>query len=209
MDGQSNQQQQHQTPVLSPPTIPTNTVRASLDSKSITVILLLVFFYPLGVILMWAWMKTWPRWMKLLLSSIFILGIFAIALAFYMTFLPFSQKASNTYIPKQPDEYVSITPEPTVLNKSTGNKMFDQADDTARRSSIQLLDSGLKKYYAENRKSPATLSDLVPEYLASEDAFLDIRTKEPMQYIATHPTRGCIVSTPLITTNETIYAYCK
>lgn len=38
------------------------------DNKSIIVILLLVFAYPVGVVLMWAWMKSWPVWLKLLIT---------------------------------------------------------------------------------------------------------------------------------------------
>lgn len=41
----------------------------SQDTKMIIVILLLVFFMPVGIILMWLWM-TWPKWVKILITLI-------------------------------------------------------------------------------------------------------------------------------------------
>lgn len=39
----------------------------SSDTKNIITILLLLFFYPVGVIVMWVW-KLWPTWVRLLVS---------------------------------------------------------------------------------------------------------------------------------------------
>lgn len=40
--------------------------------KNIIVIILLIFFYPVGLILMWFWTK-WPKWFKLSLTILLIL----------------------------------------------------------------------------------------------------------------------------------------
>ena len=40
----------------------------SEDNKTIIVILLLVFAYPIGLVLMFVWMKKWPTWIKLLIA---------------------------------------------------------------------------------------------------------------------------------------------
>lgn len=51
----------------------------SYDTKTIIVVLLLVFVYPIGLILMYIWMK-WPGWVKLILSLpvvLLVLGIVA------------------------------------------------------------------------------------------------------------------------------------
>lgn len=50
----------------------------SEDTKTIIVVLLLVFVLPIGIILMWVWMK-WPVWVKLLITiPIIILPLIAI-----------------------------------------------------------------------------------------------------------------------------------
>ena len=54
------------------------TSELSYDTKTIIVILFLLFVYPVGVIFMLAWMKTWPSWLKVLLTIPFALGILAI-----------------------------------------------------------------------------------------------------------------------------------
>lgn len=178
-----------------------------LDSKTIAVILLLVFSYPLGVVFMWFWMKTWPGWMKLLLSLALVLGIVLIVLSVSMIFIPFSKQASTKYVPSQSAQ-PTMTKQQENKNKSTGNSMFDQADDVARKSNINAIESALKLYYAENQKPPETLSLLVPKYIASETVFLDFRTKEPLPYNASDQLHGCVASTTL-TTGEVLYAYCK
>lgn len=40
----------------------------SEDTKIIIVILLLLFLYPAGIVMMWVWMKNWPKWLKILLT---------------------------------------------------------------------------------------------------------------------------------------------
>ena len=43
----------------------------SQDTKTIITVLLLIFLYPVGLILMWVWTK-WPVWIKILLSLLAI-----------------------------------------------------------------------------------------------------------------------------------------
>ncbi|MDE2025358.1 MAG: hypothetical protein KGJ07_02615 [Patescibacteria group bacterium] len=50
------------------------------DTQMIITILLLLFVYPLGLIFMWAWMRTWPLWLKIVISLPFALSIFVIIL---------------------------------------------------------------------------------------------------------------------------------
>jgi hypothetical protein len=47
----------------------------SYDTKLIIVLLLLLFVYPLGLVFMWAWMKNWPVWLKLLIMLPLLLGL--------------------------------------------------------------------------------------------------------------------------------------
>lgn len=44
----------------------------------LVVMLALIFFYPIGVIFMWAWMRNWPSLLKVLITTLPI-GIFVIA----------------------------------------------------------------------------------------------------------------------------------
>jgi hypothetical protein len=49
----------------------------SYETRVVVVILLLLFVYPIGLICMWAWMRNWPLWLKLLLSLPLFLGVLA------------------------------------------------------------------------------------------------------------------------------------
>lgn len=54
----------------------------SKDTKTIITVLLLIFVFPVGFILMWVWTK-WPAWVKIIISLpiiIAIVGIFAAVL---------------------------------------------------------------------------------------------------------------------------------
>lgn len=50
------------------------------------VALLLVFFYPIGAILMWMWMKKWKTWVKVLITLPGVLSIllFLIPIVIYI-----------------------------------------------------------------------------------------------------------------------------
>jgi len=56
----------------------------SYDAKTIIIILCLIFIYPIGIIFMWIWMKTWPLWLKLIISVPLILGIICIIFIKYL-----------------------------------------------------------------------------------------------------------------------------
>lgn len=49
----------------------------SEDTKTIITVLLLIFAFPIGVILMWIWVR-WPRWVKILISLVIIIPFVAI-----------------------------------------------------------------------------------------------------------------------------------
>ncbi|MBP6994064.1 hypothetical protein KBB12_02380 [Candidatus Woesebacteria bacterium] len=53
----------------------------SNDTKSIVTVLLLIFVYPIGVLVMWLWTK-WRWWVKLLASLPFILIFVSVAAMF-------------------------------------------------------------------------------------------------------------------------------
>lgn len=49
----------------------------SKDTKTIITAILLVFFFPVGFILMWIW-TSWPKWVKWLITTPIIIGILGI-----------------------------------------------------------------------------------------------------------------------------------
>ncbi len=108
----------------------------SYQTKTIIVVLLLLFAYPLGVIFMFLWMK-WPKWVKILIT----LGLFIIA-------LPIIGIIAAVIL-------VAVNP----------NKALMQARDTQRASDIATINISLKRYQVDNDRYPNTLEDLVPEYL--------------------------------------------
>ncbi|PJE63317.1 hypothetical protein COU88_00160 [Candidatus Roizmanbacteria bacterium CG10_big_fil_rev_8_21_14_0_10_39_6] len=54
----------------------------SYDTKTIITVLALIFVYPIGIVLMFVWMK-WKMWVKLLIAlpvTLILFGVFAVAL---------------------------------------------------------------------------------------------------------------------------------
>lgn len=51
----------------------------SEDTKTIVTVLLLLFIYPIGLILVWFWVK-WPRWVKIIISLPIIIILLALVL---------------------------------------------------------------------------------------------------------------------------------
>ena len=58
----------------------TSSMGPSYDTQMIVTILLLVFIYPVGLIFMWAWMKSWPIWLKIIISLPLIISLFTVML---------------------------------------------------------------------------------------------------------------------------------
>ena len=54
----------------------------SNDTKTLVTVLLLVFAFPAGFILMWVW-TSWPKWVKFLVSAIFAFFMFLFLLGFF------------------------------------------------------------------------------------------------------------------------------
>lgn len=47
----------------------------SQDTKMLIVVLCLIFIYPIGLILMFSWAKSWPRWLKILITLPLIITV--------------------------------------------------------------------------------------------------------------------------------------
>lgn len=57
----------------------TSSMGQAYDTQMIVTILLLLFVYPIGLIFMWAWMRNWPMWLKVVISLPFVLAIIVFA----------------------------------------------------------------------------------------------------------------------------------
>jgi hypothetical protein len=63
------------TPVVRRPQV-SSSQGPSYDTMMIVTILLLIFVYPLGIVFMWGLMRTWPTWLKVVVSLPLLIGIF-------------------------------------------------------------------------------------------------------------------------------------
>lgn len=63
----------------------------SNDTKTLVTVLLLVFAFPAGFVLMWVW-TSWPKWVKFLISGIFaffmIIWVLIFAAAIFVSVNP-------------------------------------------------------------------------------------------------------------------------
>ncbi len=145
----------------------------SENTKTIIAVILLVFAYPIGLLLMWFWTK-WPRWAKIVISLplfLAILGILAVALL--ATINPVKQlnqakcaqqcinsenkntcmdtciKNINTTLPITPNYY-----------GNTKEALGQQA-----KQDISELQPALELYLVDNKSYPKDLSFLVPKYI--------------------------------------------
>lgn len=67
------------------------------NTQMVVVILTLLFFYPIGVILMWVWMKSWPKWAKILLTLPLVGGILFIVASVILLIV------GGIYVAKNPE----------------------------------------------------------------------------------------------------------
>src|SRR3990167_2087613 len=102
MDNNQNQNtdqtppQAPQEPVNPPPAGQTTSQGMSNDTKTLIVILLLIFTYWIGLIFMWIWMKTWPKWLKIILTLPVFASIALIAFFVYSVIMNPSQFIEET-----------------------------------------------------------------------------------------------------------------
>lgn len=112
----------------------------SSNASTIVTILLVVFLYPVGVIVMWFWPK-WPIWVKILLTLLIIPYLFILPLIFAGIL-------------------IGINPA----------KQFAQADNTARQSEVYAILNASKQYMTDNKTTPLTGVSATPQYISKGGA---------------------------------------
>lgn len=137
--------QNGQIPPQAPPSAPTQPQSApsansqashgmSHDTKTLIVILLLIFTYWIGLIFMWLWMKTWPKWLKIILTlPVFI----SIALAGYFVYF-ILQNPSQLFeeSERMVNEELAETPTPSPFDQD-GTPTPPVASASAVQSAIE------------------------------------------------------------------------
>lgn len=97
----------------------------SYETRVIVVILLLLFVYPVGLICMWAWMRNWPLWLKLLITLPLLLGVLvfflgAIALGGFLSHARLQyempERHEENFMPTVSPMMRMMTPAPTSPN---------------------------------------------------------------------------------------------
>ena len=96
----------------------------SYETKLVIVVLLLLFFYPLGLVFMWIWMKDWPTWLKIIISlplafgiAAFFIGMFVVALFIRhaVTSQDFQNSLKQRYEKQYMNYQLSTTPTPSMI----------------------------------------------------------------------------------------------
>lgn len=90
-----------------------NEKKSGMNSKSIIAIVLLLFLYPIGLIVMW-FMTSWPKWVKILLTLPIFLGIAVGVLA-----------AFGIYQVSRGNPAAEITPTPELVACTQEVKLCD------------------------------------------------------------------------------------
>lgn len=105
----------------------------SHDTKTLIVILLLLFAYGIGLIFMWLWMKTWPKWLKIVLTlPVFIYVLILVFFAYnVLTNLDKSKEMAETV-----NQQTVSTPTPSPFDQD-GTPTPPPASASAVQSAIE------------------------------------------------------------------------
>jgi len=163
------------TPVQ-PPTQDSNSNSAqnhgmSHDTKTLIVILLLIFAYGIGLIFMWIWMKTWPNWLKIVLTLPVFASIALIAFFVYSVIMNPSQFIEETE--RTVNEQTLKTPTPSPFDKE--GTPSPTASPSAAQSQIKAAltsknYAALESYMNENVSFILYASECCGEITATEAA---------------------------------------
>lgn len=121
--------------------------------KNLVVIFLLIFFYPLGLLLAFTWVS-WPKWAKNLALLPIYLAILGMLLALILGFIAPKKQMQQAEEARRQTPQKLLTPETKKLM------------DAQIQSDIELVRSALELYKSDRQKYPRNLEALVPEYLA-------------------------------------------
>jgi len=99
----------------------------SYETKTIIVILTLLFITPVGLILMWIWMK-WPTWLKVLITILpFLFAFLITSFVIWLLAVIFSNKDIQKQMHEQMQQNVTMQisqTTPTVISPLGRSRIF-------------------------------------------------------------------------------------
>lgn len=123
---------------------------SSSSPVELTALLAIVFFYPIGVFLLWFKTK-WPVWVKLLIS-VFALPLLLIQIIVLMMI---------TGVPKPSPQGREV---PAIIKMLPQYKAYKKQNndllDGNQRNNMQILQQQVEGYYNLNKKYPESLDEL-------------------------------------------------
>lgn len=106
-------------------------------AKAIIIVLALFLFFPLGLLLLWFWVK-WPVWVKILVGVVPFLIVSSVAITAAVLL-------------------AAINPAGQLAKARDAKRMFEASQ----------VNQAVELYYVDKNVYPSSLSDLVPRYVPS------------------------------------------
>lgn len=85
----------------------------SEDTKTLITVLVLLFAYPVGLILMWAW-TTWPKWLKIVVTLPVLLAIIGLFFAVILILVNPARQLEKARMQEQKYQQVSPSTLPSL-----------------------------------------------------------------------------------------------
>lgn len=140
----------------------TSNQEMSGDTKTIITIVLLLFVWPVGLILMWLWMK-WPIWLKVFLTIIpFIIVIFILfILGTIFVQIPASVWSTSpgysTLVQQQMSSGDLVKDANSKVQKALELQNKGNLTDVENEQKISLITQALSEYEQATKKDPSNV----------------------------------------------------
>lgn len=139
----------------------------SEDTKTIVTILLLIFIFPVGFLLMWFWTK-WKLLVKILVSIIPLLLLVPLGLIATITLTAINPQ-TQIQKAKCMTECVKIQTrdvcEKECLGKTSAPKQALKVNDLKVQKDLDSVGDALVRYFEDNNVFPKTLAEIKPKYV--------------------------------------------
>ncbi len=137
--------------------MPTEKQEKTHIGVTIVVILALIFFYPLGVILMW-FLTKWPRWAKIVITLLLVIPIIAVFLSISLIAVNPARQFAQAYDTQRKSDVNAI---------SNAISQY-YSDNNTLPPGLQNLPAGTTTGITANNPAAGTefCNALVPDYMA-------------------------------------------
>lgn len=140
-----------QTPQTSSPMATTQMAPPTNESwRTILSILLIIFFGPIGIIVMWI-VARWPKWVKGIITAVVLIPLILI---FYQIILMKNWIEKRIQYSQNPNNSIADIPLPPTLTPSQNQKIKTLLKDSKIQGDIASWRSNLEIYYANHGQYP-------------------------------------------------------